>query len=42
MEKVIFFFLISIIKIIGLLTFPDGRKYEGQYEEDKKHGVGIF
>lgn len=26
----------------GILQWPDGRRYEGEYEEDKKHGHGIF
>ena len=26
----------------GLFTWPDGRKYEGDYLNDKKHGFGIF
>jgi hypothetical protein len=26
----------------GKFTWPDGRKYEGEYINDKKHGFGIF
>lgn len=26
----------------GEFEWPDGRKYFGQYFEDKKHGIGIF
>jgi len=26
----------------GLFTWPDGRKYEGEYKNDKKHGFGVF
>ena len=26
----------------GVFTWPDGRKYEGEYIEDKKEGQGIF
>ena len=26
----------------GLYTWPDGRKYEGQYIEDKKEGEGEY
>ena len=26
----------------GIFTWPDGRKYDGQYLDDKKHGYGIF
>ena len=26
----------------GFFTWPDGRKYEGEYLNDKKHGVGVF
>jgi hypothetical protein len=26
----------------GTLTFPDGRKYEGEWQHDKKHGKGTF
>jgi hypothetical protein len=26
----------------GVFTWPDGRKYEGDYKCDKKEGVGIF
>ena len=26
----------------GTLEWPDGRKYTGEYKDDKKHGVGVF
>jgi len=26
----------------GVYTFPDGRKYEGMYVNDKKSGYGIY
>ncbi len=26
----------------GIYTWKDGRRYEGQYKEDKKHGYGIY
>ena len=26
----------------GLMRWADGRRYEGQYNEDKKHGWGKF
>ena len=26
----------------GVFTWSDGRKYIGEYLEDKKHGYGIF
>ena len=26
----------------GVFTWPDGRKYEGEYVNDKKHGEGVF
>ena len=26
----------------GVMTWPDGRKYEGEYLNDKKNGYGIF
>ena len=26
----------------GIYTWPDGRKYEGEYINDKKEGHGIF
>jgi hypothetical protein len=26
----------------GIFTWPDGRKYEGEYIDDKKEGNGIF
>jgi L1 cell adhesion molecule like protein len=26
----------------GVFTWPDGRKYEGEYVEDKKEGKGVF
>lgn len=27
---------------IGVYTWQDGRKYEGEYKDDKKHGFGIY
>lgn len=26
----------------GKITWPDGREYEGDYVDDKKHGYGVF
>jgi hypothetical protein len=26
----------------GIFDWPDGRKYEGEYLDDKKHGKGTF
>ena len=26
----------------GVFTWPDGRRYEGEYKDDKKEGYGIF
>ena len=26
----------------GVYTWKDGRKYEGQYLKDKKHGKGVY
>lgn len=26
----------------GVFTWPEGRKYEGEYEFDKKHGYGVL
>jgi hypothetical protein len=26
----------------GIYFWPDGRKYEGQYCDDKKHGYGVY
>ena len=26
----------------GIFTWLDGRVYDGQYSQDKKHGVGVF
>ena len=26
----------------GVLTWPDGRRYQGEYQNDKKHGYGEF
>jgi hypothetical protein len=25
-----------------VFTWSDGRKYEGEYKDDKKHGYGVF
>jgi hypothetical protein len=27
---------------MGVYTWADGRKYEGEYKDDKKHGFGIY
>lgn len=27
---------------IGIYVWNDGRKYEGQYKDDKKHGFGVY
>ena len=27
---------------IGFYSWSDGRRYEGQYKDDKKHGFGIY
>lgn len=26
----------------GIYQWKDGRKYEGEYEYDKKHGYGVY
>jgi hypothetical protein len=26
----------------GVFTWTDGRRYEGEYENDRKHGFGVF
>ena len=26
----------------GVFTWPDGRKYQGDYKDDKKDGYGLF
>ena len=26
----------------GIYTWKDGREYNGEYKEDKKHGFGIY
>ena len=26
----------------GVFTWPDGRRYQGDYVNDKKHGFGIY
>ena len=26
----------------GIFTWPDGRRYEGNYKDDKKSGFGIY
>jgi len=27
---------------VGIYTWADGRRYEGEYKDDKKHGFGIY
>jgi hypothetical protein len=27
---------------MGVYTWQDGRRYEGEYKDDKKHGYGIY
>jgi len=27
---------------VGVLVWPDGRKYEGQWKSDQQHGTGVF
>jgi hypothetical protein len=27
---------------VGVYIWNDGRKYEGQYKDDKKHGYGVY
>ena len=27
---------------LGIYVWNDGRKYEGQYKDDKKHGFGVY
>lgn len=27
---------------MGIYLWADGRKYEGEYKDDKKHGFGIY
>lgn len=27
---------------VGVYTWADGRRYEGEYQDDKKHGYGIY
>ena len=27
---------------MGVYTWQDGRKYEGEYKDDKKHGYGVY
>jgi hypothetical protein len=27
---------------MGVYTWADGRKYEGEYKDDKKHGYGLY
>jgi hypothetical protein len=27
---------------IGVYTWADGRRYEGEYKDDKKHGYGFY
>ena len=26
----------------GIITWEDGRRYEGEYYNDKKHGYGVY
>ena len=26
----------------GVFSWPDSRKYEGEYKDDKKEGYGVF
>ena len=26
----------------GVYSFPDGRKYDGPWKDDKRHGIGIY
>jgi hypothetical protein len=26
----------------GILIWQDGKKYEGDFEDDKRHGQGVF
>lgn len=26
----------------GITSWPDNKKYEGEYLDDKKHGLGVF
>jgi len=26
----------------GIFSWPDSRKYDGDYLDDKKHGYGVF
>lgn len=26
----------------GIFKWPDGRSYEGEYKDDKKHGFGVL
>ena len=26
----------------GIFIWPDGRKYDGEYKDDKKDGYGVF
>ncbi len=27
---------------VGIYTWADGRRYEGEYLDDKKHGFGFY
>lgn len=27
---------------VGVYTWQDGRIYEGEYKDDKKHGYGLY
>lgn len=33
---------VIIYIIIQVFTWNDGRKYNGEYKDDKKHGYGVF
>jgi hypothetical protein len=41
-KKFLFPYFCNINYLFLELEWPDGRKYEGEYEEDKKHGFGTF
>jgi len=27
---------------MGIMTWPDGRQYEGEFLNDKRHGYGVY